>query len=982
MKTLRSQIAALVVLSALAPHLAATAGLIHRYSFDETAGATVSDSAGTAHGVIRGNGAYFDGAGRLYLPGLTPSDAAPETIAGYVDLPNRLISVLDSVTVETWVTWDGSGSWQRIFDFGTSAGGEDISNGEGNYLFLSPQGPANLRFAVRDPATGTEPTQLTAGAPLAPGEQVCVTVTYDPAANTARLYSNAVLLATGPAGIALRDINDVNNWIGRSQWGPDGMFQGSYDEFRIYNAALNPVEVAASFVAGPGLPSTDPTRLGALLAVNLMVARTTMTETDTQPTTATADFANFQGVMLAGVPGVMLESDNPAVLTVDAAGVFTAVKPGVAKVTLSYQGKTDQETITVNARQTGIVVAGALVVDLRAADVSADATVWPNRVRPDNSDDFYAVGAPTYVANVAGTGVAGVQFNPTAPATDAYVGPITTAELHGNSDRSIEVWAYNPAIADEETLVAWGRRGGPEGSNLSFNYGANATWGAVGHWGSPDMGWSGTPPAGRWHYLVYAYDGLNTVKVYADGILKTTRTLSTPLNTHPDLPIRLAAQANTSGTDFEFAQALSGYLALVRVHTGKLTDADVANNFLYGPTLSPPGELQTVRIEVSRPTIYGVRDVGQARVIADFANLKGVDVTGFSALQSSDPNVVRVNAAGTYTAVAVGTAELRATYQGRPLAQVITVAEPPPLALKHRYSFSETGGATVNDSVGNAHGEIMGNGASFSGGSLILPGGGVSTDTPETIAGYVNLPNGIISPLVNVSFEAWVTWNGSGSWQRIFDFGTSAAGEEISTGQGNYLFMSPAGPSNLRFAVRDPRTGTEPTQLTASRPLPNGDEVYVAAVYNFTANQARLYSNAVQVASGPAAVPLAIINDVNNWLGRSQWPDGMFQGSYNEVRIWQGALSPEQVAANFAAGPDTVPEPPVQAPTLTIALAGNNIVLGWPANATGFALEATGSLAPPVSWNPVDASGAVEQGGQKRLTLTIGPAAQFYRMRK
>ena len=36
------------------------------------------------------------------------------------------------------------------------------------------------------------------------------------------------------------------------------MFQGSYDEFRIYNTALNPIEVAASFLAGAGQPSTDP----------------------------------------------------------------------------------------------------------------------------------------------------------------------------------------------------------------------------------------------------------------------------------------------------------------------------------------------------------------------------------------------------------------------------------------------------------------------------------------------------------------------------------------------------------------------------------------------------------------------------------------------------------------------------------------------------------------------------------------------------
>ena len=56
--------------------------------------------------------------------------------------------------------------------------------------------------------------------------------------------------------------------------------------------------------------------------------------------------------------------------------------------------------------------------------------------------------------------------------------------------RSIEVWAFNPVIDSEETLLSWGRRGGPDGSNMSFNYGSHAQFGAVGHWGAagPDMG--------------------------------------------------------------------------------------------------------------------------------------------------------------------------------------------------------------------------------------------------------------------------------------------------------------------------------------------------------------------------------------------------------------------------------------------------------------------------------------------------------------
>lgn len=895
--------------------------LIHRYSFNEADGTTVADSVGTANGEIKGTSAFFDGAGKLVLPGGTTSAATPEEIAGYVDLPNHLINVLTNLTIETWVTWDGQGSWQRIFDLGTSAGGEDISDGNGNYLFLSPAGDVNLRFAVREPVTGTEPTQLTSTTPLEFGTEICITVTYDAAANVSRLFSNAVQLATGPAGVPLSSINDVNNWLGRSQWGPDGMFQGSYNEFRIYNAALNPIEVAASYTAGVAQPSTDPASLGALQAVVLTVPTTTMKELDTQTALGVANFAAFSGLPLAGVAGVSIISDKPDVLTVDAAGLVTAVKAGVAKLTLSYLGQTDEETITVNPRQAGAVVAGTLVVDLRAADTSTDASTWPNRA---GTGDFTATGTPTYVADVEGTGIPGVRLNPvppTAEAYDAYEGPSTTEELHGASDRSIEVWAYNPTIADEETLVSLGRRGGPDGSNTAFNYGANATYGAVGHWGAPDMGWSGTPAAGQWHYLVYTYDGISTAKVFADGLLKYSEVVGV-LNTHADFPIRVGGQADSAGTGFEPGFSLSGYLAMVRVHTGQLSDADVANNYLFGPNVLPPGELEGVKLTLNWPTLTGERAVGQALFTADYANLKNVNVLAFGTLESSDPTVLTVATNGVYTALKLGTATLKGTYQGREATQLVTVVDAPGLELKHRYSFSDSAaGTTVKDSVGTADGVVKGTGATFDGaGKLALPGGTLSNADAETIAGYVDLPNGIISSLVNATFEAWVTWDGSGSWQRIFDFGTSGGGEDISNGNGAYLFMSPQGDANLRFAARDPRTGGEPTQLTSAAPLATGTEVYIAATYDYTRNQAVLYSNAVQVATGPAAVPLNLINDVNNWLGRAQWGDNMFQGSFNEFRIWEGALPADRVAANFAAGPDQLPT--VVTPTISISSGG------------------------------------------------------------
>src|SRR5690606_30409096 len=157
--------------------------------------------------------------------------------------------------------------------------------------------------------------------------------------------------------------------------------------------------------------------------------------------------------------------------------------------------------------------AGELFVLLDAKNPSAGTEFWENE---GSLGDFARVGAPV-VAEIAG-GTA-VSFNLDGRSGDAYqsldLPPLGLVGL--DPTRTIEVWAYNPTIAAEETLVSWGRRGGGAGTNMSFNYGSNELFGAVGHWDFPDLGWGPVVPReGAWHHLVYTYDG-TTTRVYADG---------------------------------------------------------------------------------------------------------------------------------------------------------------------------------------------------------------------------------------------------------------------------------------------------------------------------------------------------------------------------------------------------------------------------------------------------------------------------------
>ncbi len=94
-------------------------GPVHRYSFTTDA----SDSIGGANGTLMGDANISNGA--VNLDGSTGT---------YVNLPAYILPTTGSVTLEAWGSYQATGSWARIFDFGNIDGNSAGSN----YLFLSP----------------------------------------------------------------------------------------------------------------------------------------------------------------------------------------------------------------------------------------------------------------------------------------------------------------------------------------------------------------------------------------------------------------------------------------------------------------------------------------------------------------------------------------------------------------------------------------------------------------------------------------------------------------------------------------------------------------------------------------------------------------------------------------------------------------------------------------------------------------------------
>jgi hypothetical protein len=228
------------------------------------------------------------------------------------------------------------------------------------------------------------------------------------------------------------------------------------------------------------------------------------------------------------------------------------------------------------AKGGAVQTVGELVVNLDARDPSAGTTNWINQGTMGN---FIRIGSPKVATS---GGQPAVQFNGKG---DAYRSEQPTpATITGAHARSIEVWVNNPTLdSTEECMVAWGHRGEAL-ANLSFNYGSGGGFSAVTHY-DQDLGWGEdqTPDAGQWHHLVYTYDG-KTDKIYDNGVQRGSQDFK--LATSATNRMNIAVENSDEGEpifqsefDNNWPLSLSGYIAIVRVHSGALTADQVKSNF-------------------------------------------------------------------------------------------------------------------------------------------------------------------------------------------------------------------------------------------------------------------------------------------------------------------------------------------------------------------------------------------------------------------
>lgn len=907
--------------------MTASADLVHRYSFNDPAGSlSATDSVGGLawSATLNGN-ANLDGS-QLVLDG---------SFGTFAQLPGGVITNANAVTIEAWASFGTQvADWARLFDFGNE---DDSGNVVGDFRLVS-RAPGNYV----DLFFGTKAGGADANHPQGLDNQtnVHVVVVLDPAGGFLEAYTNGVLI-TGPPSAAVPSLSGFTNtlsYLGKSFYAADPYLTASIDEFRVWNQALSPAAIEASYEAGPNNVSTNA---GALQSIKLSLIQPVISVGLTEGAVLQGTYASLtNGVNLTGSAGITYSSGNTNIFTVSSGGLVKAIGAGTTNLVATYQGLSATQSVTVAQ----------------------------NYLAPSHRYSFNdPAGSTTAADSIGGAAWNGTVFGNASlngsqlvldGSDGTYLG--LPAEIIGHGTAvTVEAWAsFGVQIRDWSRLFSFGNIDTNNNITEQFRLSprAGGNWVDLNYLGADANHPQGWDNQTNLHIVAVANPPSGFIGVYANGVLIGQNSNATaPLSPTPD-------QLSYVGkSPYPADPYMIGTVDELRIYDGALSPDRIAIDTAAGPNnlVTNAGALQSARLVLNSQPKLG--ETQHAVFSGNFANVSNVDLFlyGSPSVSSTDTNVVQVTPSGLVTAVGPGTATVSASFGSFQSAQTLTVVS---AALTHRYSFNDPTNATsVADSIGGAAWNGMLNGdAALNGSNVVLDG----------INAYVQLPSGIISGYSALTIETWVSFGANANWARLWDFG-----DQNSSGNGN---------SSIYFT---PHNGSGGSQMTIFNPGPNSNvalstnldnvsEIQIAGVYAGTYME--LYFNGVPVGrTAPVSPALTEIIDTNSYIGKSMFnADPYLVGSVDEFRIYQGALSAGQVSSDFAAGPGTIPTP---APQLGISVGQGKVTITWPAGGVGYILQSSANVAGGWSTAGLTVS---QQNGENVATDTLSNSAKFYRLQR
>jgi hypothetical protein len=928
----------------LAAQLTASAQtLAHEYSFFTATNGTTNavDLVGGANGTLVGTitNTGITG-GRMFFDGTS-----------YVVLPAGIITNDLAVTVEAWADYaslSDQGLWANLFDFGT----QDAAVNDSYSISFCVNTSAHVLDAAisdYDNANVSRENCASLANPLDGATGAYIATVFDPPDGFIALYVNGVLNTKLPIISTITPgVRDLNNELGADNWNDPKLSAYLY-EFRIWNGALNGLEVAAS--CENGYSGGINTNAGAITSLQLS-AGAQVVQGGQEPSTVLATAS----LITNDVDVTSLctySSGNTNKITVDSKGGIHGVGIGSALITASYGGQSNSITVTV--------VEPVSILTHRYSFNDAQNT--PNAMVTDSVGTLNGnLMGTAYETNgqavLDGTAGCYVDLSSNLYSTDGMIS--------GYQSATIDYWATFGTLGNWN--YAW-----VMGNSTSGTSGVNYVHQVVRDGNTSheiDETGAGFAMLGTFanetvHCTTVMDAPEGRMALYTNGVLSGVITNDfVPLST-------IATNFAWIGRSlwYVYDPYVSASFDEFRVYNGTLTPQQIALADALGPnnTNLVVGALQS--IQVSIPTL-NLGDAIIGPVLANYGNLTNYNLTGNSPIPlfiftSSNSNVVYQAADGKLHAVGRGTATVTATYGGFVSSQVVSVVHSP--VLVNRYSFQDAiGSTTVADTVG---------GTNWNG---TLPNGGTFTGTNLQLSQqWVQLPSGILSNYPAVSIDLWATFpDALPANCFLFGFGNTDSG---GAGE-NYIFCQPEGGRIAICGVDPGWTGEQGTG--GARNFSLQTNLHVTAVFDPPAGLESFYTNGVLASQiTTVTVPMAFVQSVSNYLGRSLYTaDSYIDVYFNEFRIYNGALTPAEVAASQILGPSALLTTGTE--SLTVSASGGNVVISWPAAlADGFSLYSSSTLGPNAAWTLVSATPTIV-GQNIQVSVPTSGTAKFYVLKR
>ena len=353
------------------------ASLVASYDFPETSGTVVRDASGAGRDAAVVGGAAWRG-GSMQFTG-----------ANHVKLPDNLLAGQSAATIIIETSPTALSGAKFLWNIGGSG---DNATGQ---FFIQPVAP---RLAISKTNWAGE-QNVTSSTKLAEGRWQSVAATIEKnagaATSTLKLYIDGALVAQKTdSTTALSDLTThTMNYIGRSAYTEDSLYQGGVSSFRVYNQALSATDIAAA-------SATDATATASEVVASIDLAG--------------ANAQNLSAVetdlSLPTAGGVTWTSSSSGVVGTDGKVTRPATRTDVTlTATATVRGKTATRTFTVT------VLPPASAAEQAAK--AAAALVLPSVLENGYVLPTTAQGLPVAWSHVSGAGSVANGAIASAPAS-------------------------------------------------------------------------------------------------------------------------------------------------------------------------------------------------------------------------------------------------------------------------------------------------------------------------------------------------------------------------------------------------------------------------------------------------------------------------------------------------------------------------------------------------------------------------------------